>query len=123
MKSDSIGNEISFVRLSAGPSAASGAGPSVASTESMYSEPIRKQYFREILLHRDGGSIIKVGGAHRLSGTLAGFLEVRLSTFSERGKTLNDMTKHCACWKRVYIATVPNCKSARGSGGMFPRKL
>ena len=38
---------------------------------------------RAVLITRNEGSIIKMG-AHRLRGTLAGFLEVRLSTFSGR---------------------------------------
>ena len=37
--------------------------------------------FLEDITNRDIGSIIKVG-AHRLRGTLTGFLEVRLGTFS-----------------------------------------
>ena len=57
-----------------------------------------------------------------MRGTLAGSLEVRLSTFL-RVQTLNEMTKHFACRRKANIVTVPNCKSATGSGGMLRREI
>ena len=67
---------------------------------------------------RDVESIIQVG-AHGLWDTLAGLLEVRLSTLCG-GVTLNDTTKHFAWRKRDNIALVPKCKLAREVQGSTP---
>ena len=63
--------------------------------------------------NKDVGSIIKVGGAHRLRGTMAGSLEVTLSTWSGGLDNANQLGKSGGMlpWEILRLGSSELCPS------------